>query len=68
LIFSLLESASALAAQPAGPDPRNAPMPAPRDVKLADERRRDPCAWVDAATQTHYLVGGGRRGPHGWRT
>lgn len=53
---------------PAPVDPRNAPMPAPRDVKLADERLRDSCVWVDEATQTYYLVSAGRRGPHGRRT
>ena len=68
LVFLLLGFTAALRAQPAGPDPRNAPMPAPRDVKLADERVRDPCVWVDGATQTYYLVSAGRRGPNGRRT
>lgn len=43
-------------------------MPAPRDVKLADERLRDSCVWVDEATQTYYLVSAGRRGPNSRRT
>ena len=43
-------------------------MPAPRDVKLADERLRDSCVWADAATKTYYLVSAGQRGPNGRRT
>jgi arabinan endo-1,5-alpha-L-arabinosidase len=54
---------------PAPPgDPRNAPMSAPRDVKLATERLRDSCVWVDEANGTYYLVSAGRRGPNGRRT
>jgi len=68
LILLVLGLAAIVSAQPAGPDPRNAPMPAPRDVKLADERLRDSCVWVDEATQTYYLVSAGRRGPNGRRT
>ncbi len=68
LLLGLLGFADGTFAQPAGPDPRNAPMPAPRDVKLADERLRDSCVWVDEAAQTYYLVSAGRRGPNGRRT
>lgn len=52
----------------AGPGWRSAPMPAPRDVQLADERLRDSCVWVDEATRTYYLVSAGRRGPNGRAT
>ena len=68
LLLLLLGLASALNAQPTGPGSWNAPMPAPRDVKLADERLRDSCVWTDPATQTYYLVSAGRRGPNGRRT
>src|SRR4051812_1468275 len=66
VLFAVMASAQAPA--PTAPDPRNAPMPAPRDVKLADERLRDSCVWVDQANQTYYLVSAGRRGPNGRRT
>jgi arabinan endo-1,5-alpha-L-arabinosidase len=56
---------SAAATPPAGPAWRNTPMPAPRDVRLADERLRDSCVWVDVVAQTYYLVSAGRRGPNG---
>jgi GH43 family beta-xylosidase len=58
----------AVTAQPAGPGPWNDPLPAPRDVKLADERLRDSCVWADEATHTYYLVSAGRRGPNARRT
>ena len=36
------------------------------DVKLADERMRDSCIWVDEAAQQYYLVtASGYRGPNG---
>jgi arabinan endo-1,5-alpha-L-arabinosidase len=58
--------APAPATPPTGPERwRNAPLPAPRDVKLVDERLRDSCVWVDRATQTYYLVSARRRGPNG---
>ena len=68
LIFMLLIFPGALGAQPAGPGPGNVPMPAPRDVRLAEERLRDPCLWADEATRTYYLVSAGRREPNGRRT
>ena len=68
VISFLLCLDAVLRAQPAENNPRNAPMPAPRDVKLADERLRDSCIWPDPATQTYYLVSAGQRGPNGRRT
>jgi arabinan endo-1,5-alpha-L-arabinosidase len=64
----LLLAVVAGAQTPPTADVRNQPMPAPRDVRLADERLRDSCVWVDEATQTYYLVSAGRRGPNGRRT
>ncbi|HEY4245677.1 MAG TPA: glycoside hydrolase family 43 protein [Lacunisphaera sp.] len=68
ICFYFVIGASTLAAQPTGPSLWNAPMPAPRDVKLADERLRDSCIWPDPATHTYYLVSAGRHGPNGRRT
>lgn len=68
-LFLLLAAMAAAQTPPPAPaDFRNQPMPAPRDVKLATERLRDSCVWVDEATGTYYLVSAGRRGPNGRRT
>ena len=64
-LFLLLATLAAAQTPPAGPARFNSPMPAPRDVKLADERLRDSCVWVDEAARTYYLVTAGRRGPNG---
>lgn len=61
-------AAAQTATPPATSAPGSAPMPAPRDVKLADERLRDSCVWVDESSRTYYLVSAGRRGPNGRRT
>jgi arabinan endo-1,5-alpha-L-arabinosidase len=68
LYFLLAVLAAAQTPSPPAADFRNQPMPAPRDVQLADERLRDSCVWVDEAAQTYYLVSAGRRGPNGRRT
>ena len=70
LLLMVLATAQTTTPEPATPPPgperwRNIPLPAPRDVKLADERLRDSCVWVDEATQTYYLVSARRRGPNG---
>lgn len=71
LLLAALAAAQTNPPPPAAPpaaSPWNAPLPAPRDVLLKDERLRDSCVWVDRAAQTYYLVSAGRRGPHGRRT
>ena len=67
-LYLLLAALAAAQTPPPAADFRNRPMPAPRDVKLPDERLRDSCVWVDQATQTYYLVSAGRRGPNGRAT